>query len=84
MWFKMFAAPTFFIYTEKNGIILSLMSVVKMVSTDNNVIFNILTTQADNKLAERVIGGPLSKGLGDVIFCQACLSPDLIMSPPLA
>ena len=76
-WFKMFSAPTFFIYTEKNGIMLSLMSVVKMVSTDNAVIFNILTTQANNQCAEGVIGGPLPKGLGDLMFSKVCASPDL-------
>ena len=76
-WFKMFSAPTFFIYTENNGIILLLMSVVKMVSTDNKVIFNILTTQANNKFAESVIGSTLTKGLGDVMFSLVCVSPDL-------
>jgi hypothetical protein len=68
-WIKLFAAPTFFIYVEKDGVILSAMSIVKMVSTQDDVILNIITTQANNQLAKKMVG-KLLKGLGDIMFTE--------------
>ena len=77
-WFKMFKAPTFFIYIEKDGHVLSLMSLGKMVSTKGEVILNILTTQANNMAAWQLLGKErLRKGLGDVMFTEVRALSDL-------
>ena len=69
-WMKMFSTPTFFVYIEKDGTILSLMSLAKLVSTKDDVIFNILTTQANNNRAAAMIDKLPPKGLGDIMFTQ--------------
>ena len=69
-WIKMFSTPTFFVYIEKDGTILSLMSLAKLVSTKDDVIFNILTTQANNKRATAMLDTLPPKGLGDIMFTQ--------------
>ncbi len=68
-WILLFKAPTFFIYIEKEGVVVSLMSLVKMISTEGDIILNIITTQADNS---QVAGRPI-KSLGDIMFVQVRL-----------
>jgi hypothetical protein len=56
-----------FLYTTAvDGTILSVMSFVCYTS-DTSIVLNILTTQANNKLAKKM-GHTLSKGLGDQMF----------------
>jgi hypothetical protein len=40
-----------------------------MVSTQDDVILNIITTQANNQLAKKMVG-KLLKGLGDIMFTE--------------
>ena len=63
-----FSAPGMcFLYTTTvDGVILSVMSFV-CYSSNTSVVINILTTQANNKLAKNM-GYALSKGLGDQMF----------------
>ena len=56
-----------FLYTSAvDGTILSVMSFV-CYSSNTSMVVNILTTQANNKLAKKM-GHTLSKGLGDQMF----------------
>ena len=58
----------------------SLMTFVRYTSVCNVNVYNILTTQANNKRAQELLGVPrLDKGLGDQMFREGLIRPGTLI-----